>query len=142
MIRIDVLPDDVLLEIFHFYVDLSQPCYEEKKVTEAWQSLVHVSRRWRNLVFQSPRRLNLRLFCTPKTPARDTLGIWPALPLIVRGNVALSTVLSETDNLIAALGQSNRGFPLGPCGLAIGRSLGTDAGATSEADRATALLKW
>jgi hypothetical protein len=103
VIQIDVLPDDVLLEIFDFYVDMSLS-YEGKTEIEAWQSLVHVCRRWRRLVFRSPRRLNLRLLCTPKTPARDTLDVWPALPLIVRGDVTLS----GTDNVIAALGQSNR----------------------------------
>ena len=97
-IRIDVLPDDVLLVIFDFYVN-STYSHEE------WQSLVHVCRRWRTLVFGSPRRLNLQLYCTPKTPAKYTLDVWPALPLIVEGNMAL---LSGTDNIITALGQSNR----------------------------------
>ena len=73
---------------------------------ETWQSLVHVCRRWRGLVLELPRRLNLRLLCTPGTPARDALDIWPALPLIVVGSsMAFS---SGTDNVIAALGQSNR----------------------------------
>jgi hypothetical protein len=103
MIRIDILPDDVLVEIFHFYVDMSR-WYFFKRGTEAWQSLLHVCRRWRNVVFQSPRRLNLRLYCTPETPAMDTLDVWPALPLIVQGDMTLS----GTENVIAALGQSNR----------------------------------
>jgi len=101
--RIDVLPDDVLLEIFDFYI-IMNPAFGEKTKAEAWQSLVHVCLRWRNLVFGSPCRLNLRLQCAPKTPARDTLDVWPALPLIVKGNMGLS----GTDNIIAALGQSNR----------------------------------
>ena len=104
MKRIDVLPDDVLLEIFIFYVDTS-PSYGGKKRTEAWQSLIHVCRRWRSCVFRSPLRLNLRLYCTPETPAKDTLDVWPALPLIVSGFMFLSL---GTDNIIAALGQSNR----------------------------------
>ena len=104
MKRIDVLPDDVLLEIFDFYTKV-YPRYGGKSVMEAWQLLIHVCRRWRNLVFRSPRRLNLRLFCTPKTPAKDTLDIWPAFPLIVRGNM---TSASGTDNIIAALGHRNR----------------------------------
>src|SRR5260221_5208216 len=53
---------------------------EEASAVESWQLLVHVCRRWRSLVFGSPRRLNLRLFCTPETPAKDTLAVWPALP--------------------------------------------------------------
>ena len=104
VMRIDVLPDDVLLEIFGFHVDI-YPGYENKTGVEAWQSLVHVCRRWRNLVFGSPRRLNLGLYCTPETPARDTLDVWPALPLRIKGGMALS---SGMDNIIAALEQSNR----------------------------------
>ena len=67
--------------------------------------LVHVCQRWRSLVFRSPRRLNLLLYCTSETPAKDKLDVWPALPLIIRGKMTIS---SGTDNLIAALGQSNR----------------------------------
>ena len=60
--------------------------------------------RWRSLVFESRRRLNLQLYCTPETPARDKLDIWPALPLIVGGDM----FPSGTDNIIAALEQTNR----------------------------------
>ena len=69
---------------------------------EAWQSLIHVCQRWRSLVFRSPRRLDLKLFCTPQTPAKDTLDVWPALPLIVEGDLASSS------NIAAALEQSDR----------------------------------
>ena len=103
MKRIDLLPDDVLLGIFEFSVNANSN--GSKTWIEAWQTLVHVCRRWRSLVFRSPRRLNLRLYCTPQTPARDTLNIWPALPLIIVGSMTIS---SGTGNTIAALGQSNR----------------------------------
>jgi hypothetical protein len=106
MIRIDVLPDDVLLEIFDFYMIL-YPSYRGKRAVEAWQSLVHVCRRWRNLVFQSPRRLNLRLYCTPETPARDKLDVWPTLPLIINDASGVVST-SDTDNIIAAFRQNNR----------------------------------
>jgi hypothetical protein len=75
---------------------------------EAWQSLVHVCRRWRNLVFGSPRHLNLRLVCGPKKPARNTLDVWPALRLIVWGNMYWHVGFWGTENIIATLGQSNR----------------------------------
>jgi hypothetical protein len=65
---------------------------------EVWQTLVHVCRRWRSVVFGSPRRLNLRLFYTEKTPARDTLDIWPSLPLLIR-----SDHITNVDNIIAVL---------------------------------------
>ena len=101
--RIDVLPDDVLLEIFDFYMKM-HPSYSNKGWIEVWQFLVHVCRRWRSLVLASPRRLNLQLYCSPKTPARDVLDVWPTLPLVIRG----SMTLSSTKNVIAALEQSNR----------------------------------
>jgi F-box-like len=100
--RIDILPDDILLGIFDFYVDMNL-LYGGKTEIEAWQSLVHVCRRWRRLVLESPRRLDLQLYCTPETPARATLDVWPALPLIVEGIMVIS---SGTDNIVAALGQA------------------------------------
>ena len=103
MKRIDILPNDVLLEIFDFYLDMYS-IYDFKPYIEVWQLLVHVCRRWRSLVLGSPRRLNLRLHCTPATPAKDTMDVWPALPLIVEGCTSLTP---STDNIIAALGQSN-----------------------------------
>jgi hypothetical protein len=104
VIRIDVLPDDVLLEIFGFYMTMIS--YIIKTEIEAWQSLVHVCRRWRVLVFESPRRLNLRLFCAPETPTRDKLDVWPALPLLVDGYMTSES--QDLDNIIVALEQSNR----------------------------------
>jgi hypothetical protein len=82
VISIDILSDDVLLEIFHFHIDEAwNEDEDEKEAMKAWQSLVHVCRRWRSVVFGSPRRLDLRLVCTANTPARDTVDVWPALPL-------------------------------------------------------------
>ena len=108
MDRIDVLPDDVLLEIFYFYVNMS-PWREDKPAIEAWQSLVHVCRRWRSLVFESPRRLNLRLYCKCNTLERNTLDIWPALPLVIQADLnLLIPLLSDAGHIVAALGQRSR----------------------------------
>jgi hypothetical protein len=102
---INVLPDDVLLEIFDFYVLKD---YYDKESIEEWQSLVHVCRRWRRAVFGSPRRLDLQLFCATKalarTRVRDMLDLWPALPLLIEG----STNPEELDNIIAILERSDR----------------------------------
>src|SRR6267154_4105393 len=76
-----MLPDDVLLEIFAFYVEEIN-FYS----IHAWHTLVHVCRKWRIVVFGSPRRLNLRLQCgTARKPvrARETLDIWPPLPIVI-----------------------------------------------------------
>jgi hypothetical protein len=104
VIQIDVLPDDVLLEIFDFYMEKRWP-HEIKTKVETWHSLVHVCRRWRCVVFGSQHRLDLQLVCTPRTPSRDTLGVWPALPLIIEGTINSS---SSVDNIVEALGHNNR----------------------------------
>jgi F-box-like len=102
--RIDILPDDVLLDIFDFYMN-EYAILSVKWHAHAWPSLAHVCRRWRSLVFQSRCRLNLQLYCTPQTPAKDTLDDWPALPLTIHGSMDLT---SGADNIIAALRKSNR----------------------------------
>jgi hypothetical protein len=99
---IDILPDVVLLAIFDFYVDGGQVA---KKGIEAWQTLVHVCRRWRSVNFGSPRRLNLQLVCTTETPARHTLDVWPPLPLLIYGS---NHPTPSVDNIIAALERSDR----------------------------------
>ena len=92
-----MLPDDVLLVVFDFCADEEQ---DTKNDIEAWQSLVHVSQRWRSVVFGSPCRLNLRLVCTDKTHVRDTLGIWPPFPLVIQSKANLT---NDVDNIIAVL---------------------------------------
>ena len=96
-----MLHDDVLLHIFESYVD-------EDTDTEKWITLVHVCRLWRNLVFQSPRRLNLRLDCTPKKQMRDMDICWPPLPLIVRDFDDVFLDASRVKNTIAALEYNDR----------------------------------
>jgi hypothetical protein len=100
---IDVLPDDVLLEIFGFYVDEGQ---DTKNEVEPWQLLVlvHVCLRWRSFVFESPRCLKLRLLCTQRTHAY-ALDIWPTLPLFIHD---LGHPTEGVDKIITALKQSHR----------------------------------
>ena len=92
-----MLPDVALLEIFHFYVDGAR--------TEAWHTLVHVCRKWRNVVFGSSRRLKLRLRCTERTPVRETIDAWPLLPILVR---SYGSEVWGVDNIIAALEHNDR----------------------------------
>ena len=96
-----MLPDDALLAIFDFYVVRIPP---KETDIEAWVSLVHVCRRWRCVVFGSPRRLNLRLVCAPGTPARETLDVWPALPLVIEGTISSTSA----DNIVVAPGYMDR----------------------------------
>jgi hypothetical protein len=77
-----MLPDDVLLEIFVFYRGQYRYANPGSPLWK-WHFLVHVCQKWRQIVFASPRRLDLQIFCTNKTPVRKNLGIWPALPLVI-----------------------------------------------------------
>ena len=92
-----MLPDVALLEIFDFYVD--------KEWIGMWVTLVHVCRQWRNVVFGSPRRLDLLLHCTDSTPVRETMDTWPPLPILISG---YGREKWGADNIIAALEYDDR----------------------------------
>ena len=94
---IDRLPDVALLEIFDFYMG--------EEHSETWPTLVHVCRKWRNVVFGSPRRLSLLLFCKARTPVRETLDVWPPLPIAI---FAIDDKKWGDDSIIAALEHNDR----------------------------------
>ena len=96
-VTVDALPDVALLEIFDFYQ------FEEQ--IEAWYALVHVCQKWRKIIFESPRRLNLRLYCRAGTPVRETLDVWPPLPIVVM--VHGDEVWNE-DDIVAVLERNDR----------------------------------
>jgi hypothetical protein len=96
-VTIDTLPDVALLETFEIYLD--------ETWIEEWYTLVHVCRKWRYIVFGSPRRLDLRLCCKASTPVRETLDAWPPLPIVVWGDGAEEW---GVDNINAALEHNNR----------------------------------
>ena len=96
-----MLPDVPLLVIFDCYL-------HESRGMEAWRTLVHVCRKWRNLVFGSPHRLNLRLVCTARRPVREMLEIWPPLPIVIFPYGLSKTSTLAADNIIAALEHNDR----------------------------------
>ena len=97
-----MLPDVALLEIFDFYVG---DTYEK----QAWHTLVHVCQKWRDVVFGSPRRLNLRLVCGVRTPVRETLDVWPLLPIVIRASASRSIPNTwDVGNFVAGLQQNDR----------------------------------
>jgi hypothetical protein len=99
---IDMLPDEVLLDIFDFWNDVLCDI-------EEWHTLVHVCQRWRQIAFASPQRLNLEIYCTPGTPVRKNLGIWPALPIAIEyPHLERSIMSDDEDNIIAALEHPDR----------------------------------
>jgi hypothetical protein len=79
-VTINILPDDLLLHIFHFNRLLD--ANELWRLTWKWDRLAHVCRRWRFIVFASPNFLDLKLVYTPRTRA-ELMGIWPPLPIVI-----------------------------------------------------------
>ena len=74
-----ILTDDVLLEIFDHYRNI---CHDPSLAVWKWHLLVHVCRRWRQIIFDSPRHLDIGILCTDKTPVSKNFNIWPHLPII------------------------------------------------------------
>jgi hypothetical protein len=93
-----MLPDDALLEIFDSFL-------HQNECIDAWHPLVHVCQKWRNVVFGSPRRLNLHLHCTARKPVREKLHVWPDFPIVI-GQYDPPTC--EVDSILAALGHKDR----------------------------------
>jgi hypothetical protein len=106
---IEMLVDDVLLEIFDFCRDMHYIWRNWPLCSGGfWHILVHVCRRWRKIIFDSPRRLNLRLRCTYGSPARKHLGIWPAFPIDLVFSFPSEMRPDDEDNAIATLEHPDR----------------------------------
>jgi hypothetical protein len=97
-VTLDILPDEVLLKIFAFFVD-------ETRWKDGWHLLVHVCRKWRNIVLGSPHQLNLQLVHTEKRSMKKILEVWPPLPIVIGGDYYTK---SGQDNLLEALEQNER----------------------------------
>jgi len=78
-VTIYILPDEVLLDIFDIYGG-----DDDHFPIRRWKSLVHVCRRWRCIVFASPRRLRLVLECDTRTSVSKLLDTWPPFPITIR----------------------------------------------------------
>jgi F-box-like len=112
-VTIGKLPDNVLLEIFVCVVgpqvDYCTAIDEPRHHEGGWCTLAHVCKRWRSVVLSSPRRLDLRLFCTNRRPVKKLLDIWPPLPVYIYAyHPAGKSQLRGVNNIVAALKQQNR----------------------------------
>ena len=109
---IEMLPNDVLLEIFdahrilslrHKFLDKFYDCS-----TWDWDKLVHVCRRWRQLIFASPLRLSIQLHCTKGIDVKKFLGCWPAFPITLDYTFGKGIGPDDGDNILTALEHSDR----------------------------------
>ena len=95
---ISILPDEVLLEIFDCYL-------AESQTRGVWHVLACVCQRWRSVVLGSPRRLNLRIFCSERTPVRKNMDFCPPFPIVLTADYYWR---SGEDNIFATLEHHDR----------------------------------
>jgi hypothetical protein len=97
------LSDEVLLNVFRYYLDASP---------QFWPQLILVCRKWRHIVLVSKRVLHLRLFCTHGTSVLKALDRWPTIPIVVQYGeasvVPYPSAPEDEDNIMTALKQSDR----------------------------------
>ena len=114
-----MVPDVALIENFDFYVtkalDSASIPYGDNKKREAWNRLAQVCRKWRDIVFGSPRRLNVRIFFHVWRSLRAMLYTWPPLPI----DIWVSDIdlrYRGVRNIVAALRQNDRINKIEVCG--------------------------
>lgn len=105
-----MLPDGVLLDIFDFYRINSgdSVCW--------WQLLIDVCRRWRQIIFASSLRLDLKFICTPRTRVRERLNILPpSMPITINSlhlpdhpQACSALSLEDGNQIITAIEQRHR----------------------------------
>jgi len=112
-VTFDMLPNNVLFEIFDLYgIDCESSCYPWM-----WHTLVHVCRRWRQIIFASPIRLELRIVCTPRTRVKELLEFLPPLPIMIRSDFGFPLPFStpsfgDGSQVIAALEQRDNVYSI------------------------------
>ena len=106
-VTVTALPDDVLLDVFGFCMDVDDENDDDGLRQDRWLTLVHVCQRWRCVVFGSPRSLGLRLYCTPDRGAKETSDIWSELPIAIYCFIRAPKRPCLT-NIMAALKKPNR----------------------------------
>jgi hypothetical protein len=97
----DILSDDALLEVFRC-------CRADDNAylhSWTWKPLVHVCKRWRQIIFASPWYLHLVLLCNKRTPVRESLEIWPRFPIMMSFS---PTDMSDQESVIFALQHPDR----------------------------------
>jgi F-box-like len=107
-ITIEILPDDILLEVFDFYR------LHAERVSRGgpwkWQCLAHVCRRWRYILSTSPRRLNLRIILKSRAHMKSIIDSWPEFPIVIRyrGPKSQKMKTKGVNNIIDALHYPDR----------------------------------
>ena len=120
---INKLPDNVLIEIFdlcrkdhkfHRFIhiprlkDIYNPDSESSLPVWRWHGLVQVCQRWRQIIFGSPRRLDLQILCSRQIPVRENLDSLPPFPIAIQYLTFETLTPDEEKGLSAAFEHPGR----------------------------------
>jgi hypothetical protein len=106
----------VLLQIFHLY-RLAEPDEYDNETWMVvawshqrwWYKLARVCRLWRNIILESPSRLDLHLYCTNGVPVADMLAHSPPLPLTICYDAMDREITAEDESgILLALSHRDR----------------------------------
>ncbi|KAH9012344.1 hypothetical protein EDB85DRAFT_2281285 [Lactarius pseudohatsudake] len=100
---INILPDEILLEIFALCLPDFYGYLASIEHMGVWQSLVHVCQRWRRIICSSTRYLDLHLYRSSETSFRKNLSLWPEFPLAVK-----CFIPDDQDDFVAILEHLDR----------------------------------
>jgi hypothetical protein len=105
----------VLLNIFHLYGLADPDEYDtETELVVSWQrqrwwyNLAQVCRQWRNIILESPSRLDLHLFCANGVPVADMLAHSPPLPLTIYYHTHREITAEDESGILLALSHRDR----------------------------------
>jgi hypothetical protein len=107
-VTVNTLPDDVFRGIFA--TCLPGRDWNPIGHMKRWQRLVQVCQRWQQIIYGSPRYLDLHLHYSYETPSfRKDRDRWPEFPLTVDYTICpYGESNDDVDDLIAALEQPER----------------------------------
>ena len=92
-----MLDNDSLLQIFSYY----RLKHEDNwNIRFMWRNLIHVSRRWRYLIFDWRSHLDICLLLTHDSPSLYTLSHLPPLPLVIDYSDRTRTITRKDDDNI------------------------------------------
>ena len=107
-VPINTLPENVLLEIFNSYRQIS---HNPGDHLWKWDTLIWVCQKWRDIILASLCCLELWLLCTHRMPVRRILDYWPPFHIIIRYCTSLQFMPpfpEDKVNVIAALEHHDR----------------------------------
>ena len=110
---IDNLPNELLIEIFDFYLLYWQNIDHlwERDYQLEWFNLLHVCRKWRTILFASSSRLGLSLVITPRGGNMKTIMSrhFPPLPIAINYNRLYNPIMArDMGRLLWALRRPDR----------------------------------